>query len=95
MIIVADTGPVNYLALSDQIGLVHVLYGTLLVPSSARVPVPQRQSAVTQSLSVFDNVKISACARLLGLKSASTGRVEKSSLPCALVARIRLASLGP
>lgn len=32
MIVVADTGPANYLVLSGQIDLVHVLYGALLIP---------------------------------------------------------------
>lgn len=32
MIVVADTGPVNYLVLSGQIELAHDLYGTLLIP---------------------------------------------------------------
>ena len=32
MIVVADTGPVNYLILSGQIDLARALYGTLLMP---------------------------------------------------------------
>jgi predicted nucleic acid-binding protein len=32
VIVVADTGPVNYLVLSGQIDLAHDLYGTLLIP---------------------------------------------------------------
>jgi predicted nucleic acid-binding protein len=54
MIVVADTGPVNYLVLSGQIDLVHDLYGTLLIPPAvhrelldARAPAPVRQWATT------------------------------------------------
>jgi predicted nucleic acid-binding protein len=34
MIIVADTGPVNYLILSGHMALVHELYGALLIPTA-------------------------------------------------------------
>jgi len=34
MIVVADTGPVNYLVLSGQIDLARVLYIALLIPSA-------------------------------------------------------------
>ena len=34
MIIVADTGPVNYLVLSGYISLLHELYGGLIIPSA-------------------------------------------------------------
>ena len=36
MIVVADTGPVNYLILSGHIDLLHRLYGSLLIPSAVR-----------------------------------------------------------
>lgn len=52
MIVVADTGPVNYLVLSGQVELAHALYGTLLIPPSvhrelldARAPEAVRQWA--------------------------------------------------
>ena len=32
MIVVADTGPINYLILSGHIGLIHELYGSVLLP---------------------------------------------------------------
>ena len=54
MIVVADTGPVNYLILSGQIDLAHALYGTLLIPPAvhrelldARAPEAVRQWAST------------------------------------------------
>ncbi len=34
MIVVADTGPVNYLILSGHVALVHELYGALLIPTA-------------------------------------------------------------
>jgi predicted nucleic acid-binding protein len=34
MIVVADTGPVNYLVLSGHVTLLHELYGELLIPSA-------------------------------------------------------------
>jgi predicted nucleic acid-binding protein len=34
MIIVADTGPVNYLILSGHMALAHELYGSLLIPTA-------------------------------------------------------------
>ena len=34
MIVVADTGPVNYLVLSGHVALVHALYGALLIPTA-------------------------------------------------------------
>ena len=34
MIVVADTGPVNYLVLSGHVGLVHELYGALIIPAA-------------------------------------------------------------
>lgn len=36
MIVIADTGPVNYLVLIGEIELVHTLYGTVLIPSAVR-----------------------------------------------------------
>jgi predicted nucleic acid-binding protein len=54
MIIVADTGPVNYLVLSGQIDFVDALYDSLLIPPAvhrellhARVPAIVRQWAAT------------------------------------------------
>jgi len=54
MIVVADTGPVNYLVLSGQIDIAHDLYGTLLIPPAvhrelleARAPTAVRQWATT------------------------------------------------
>ena len=54
MIVVADTGPVNYLVLSGQIDLAHALYGTLLIPPAvhrelldARAPAAVRQWTTT------------------------------------------------
>jgi predicted nucleic acid-binding protein len=54
MIVVADTGPVNYLVLSGQIDLAHHLYGALLIPPAvhrelldARAPAAVRQWATT------------------------------------------------
>jgi predicted nucleic acid-binding protein len=50
MIVVADTGPVNYLVLSGQVDLAHDLYRTLLIPPAvhrelldARAPAAVRQ----------------------------------------------------
>jgi predicted nucleic acid-binding protein len=34
MIVVADTGPINYLVLSGHAVLVHSLYGALLIPTA-------------------------------------------------------------
>jgi predicted nucleic acid-binding protein len=34
MIVVADTGPLNYLILSGQVALVHELFGALLIPKA-------------------------------------------------------------
>jgi predicted nucleic acid-binding protein len=34
MIVVGDTGPVNYLILSGHVALVHELYEALLIPTS-------------------------------------------------------------
>src|SRR5580658_9171366 len=34
MIVVADTGPVNYLILSGHVALVHELYGAMLIPTA-------------------------------------------------------------
>jgi predicted nucleic acid-binding protein len=34
MIVIADTGPVNYLILIDEIDLLPALYGQLLIPPS-------------------------------------------------------------
>ncbi len=34
MIVVADTGPVNYLILSGHVALIHELYGALLIPTA-------------------------------------------------------------
>jgi predicted nucleic acid-binding protein len=52
MMVVADTGPVNYLVLSGLIDLAHDLYGTLLIPPAvhrelldARAPAAVRQWA--------------------------------------------------
>ncbi len=52
MIVVADTGPVNYLILSGHVALVHELYGTLLIPTAVhgelldpRAPLQVRQWA--------------------------------------------------
>jgi predicted nucleic acid-binding protein len=36
MIVVADTGPVNYLILSGYIGLIEALYGALILPASVQ-----------------------------------------------------------
>ena len=36
MIIVADTGPVNYLILSGQVNLLRDLFGSLLIPAAVR-----------------------------------------------------------
>ena len=54
MIVVADTGPVNYLVMSGQVDLAHELYGTLLIPPAvhrelldARAPAAVRQWAMT------------------------------------------------
>jgi len=54
VIIVADTGPVNYLVLSGQIDLARDLYGTLLIPPAvhrelldARAPAAVQQWATT------------------------------------------------
>jgi predicted nucleic acid-binding protein len=54
MIVVADTGPVNYLVLSAQIDLAHDLYGNLLIPPAVhrellhpRAPAAVRQWATT------------------------------------------------
>jgi predicted nucleic acid-binding protein len=54
MIVVADTGPVNYLILSGQIDLAHALYGVLLIPPAvhkelldSRAPETVRQWATT------------------------------------------------
>lgn len=54
MIVVADTGPVNYLVLSGHIDLVHALFGTLLIPTAVlrellapRAPAAVRQWATT------------------------------------------------
>jgi len=54
MIVVADTGSVNYLILSGQIELARALYGTLLIPSAVhrellhpRSPATVRQWATT------------------------------------------------
>ena len=54
MIVVADTGPVNYLILSGQIDLARALYGTLLIPPAVhrellhpRSPATVRQWATT------------------------------------------------
>jgi predicted nucleic acid-binding protein len=54
VIIVADTGPVNYLVLSGQIDLARDLYGTLLIPPAvhrelldARAPAAIQQWATT------------------------------------------------
>ncbi len=54
MIVVADTGPVNYLILSGQIDLVRARYGTLLMPPAVhrellhpRSPATVRQRATT------------------------------------------------
>jgi predicted nucleic acid-binding protein len=54
MIVVADTGPVNYLVLSGQVDLVHTLYVRLIIPSAvhrellhARAPLAVRQWAAT------------------------------------------------
>ena len=35
MIVVADTGPLNYLILSGHVVLVHELYAALLIPTAA------------------------------------------------------------
>jgi predicted nucleic acid-binding protein len=52
MIVVADTGPVNYLILSGHVDLVHELYGALLIPTAvhgelldARAPLKVREWA--------------------------------------------------
>ena len=52
MIIVADTGPVNYLILSGHVDLVNELYGALLIPTAvqrellhARAPLKVREWA--------------------------------------------------
>lgn len=52
MIVVADTGPVNYLVLSGHVHLVHELYGRLVLPPAvhqellhARAPTAVRQWA--------------------------------------------------
>ena len=52
MIVVADTGPVNYLILSGQVALLHELYGALLIPMAVhkelldpRAPLQVRQWA--------------------------------------------------
>ena len=54
MIVVADTGPVNYLVLSGQIEFAHALYGALLLPPAVhrellhpRSPATVRQWALT------------------------------------------------
>lgn len=36
MIVVADTGPIHYLVLSGHIGLLHQLYGDVVVPQAVR-----------------------------------------------------------
>jgi predicted nucleic acid-binding protein len=36
MIVVADTGPVNYLILSGHVDLAHELYGTMLIPTAVQ-----------------------------------------------------------
>jgi predicted nucleic acid-binding protein len=34
MIVVADTSPINYLILIDQIAIIETLYGRILIPHS-------------------------------------------------------------
>ena len=50
MIVVADTGPVNYLVLIGQIDLAHALYGTLLIPPAVcrELLRPETPTAVRQ-----------------------------------------------
>jgi predicted nucleic acid-binding protein len=47
MIVVADTGPVNYLVLSGQLDLAHALYGALLLPPAVHRELLQLRSPAT------------------------------------------------
>ena len=50
MIVVADTGPVNYLILSGQIDLVRARYGTLLMPPAVHRELLHPRSPATVRL---------------------------------------------
>lgn len=62
MIVVADTGPVNYLILCGYIDLIHSLYGTLLLPTIVHGELlhphsPQIVRAWGQSLPSWSDVR--------------------------------------
>ncbi len=70
MVVVADTGPVNYLVLSGQIGLAHDLYQTLLIPGAvhrellhARAPATVREWASTTNIFLADEIVQEALRR--------------------------------
>jgi predicted nucleic acid-binding protein len=86
--IVADTGPVNYLILSEHAALLHELYGALLIPTAvhgelldARAPLKVRQWA--NALPVWVEVRKAADPR----RFAEIGPGEREAISLALELR--------
>jgi|ERR1035438_879861 predicted nucleic acid-binding protein len=85
MIVVADTGPVNYLILSGHVALVHELYGDLLIPEAVhgdlvdpRAPLEVRQWA--NALPVWAGVRRAADP----VRFADLGPGEREAISLAL-----------
>jgi predicted nucleic acid-binding protein len=81
MIVVADTGPLNYLILSGQIALAHELYGALLIPKAVqselldpRAPLKVREWA--SALPVWAKVRKAAVAE--GFVDLGPGEAKQS-----------------
>jgi len=88
MIVVADTGPVNYLVLSGQVALIHKLYGALLIPTAvqkelldARAPLKVR--AWANARPVWAEVRQAADP----LRFADLGPGEREAISLALEER--------
>ena len=47
MIVVADTTPLNYLVLIDQVDLLPRLFGGILIPPAVQVPISRIQGSIT------------------------------------------------
>lgn len=89
MIIVADTGPVNYLILSGYIDLVRQLYGSLILPASVRGELlhPKAPSAVRQWASVLPSwVSVRGALELSRFSELGPGEREAITLALELKA---------
>jgi predicted nucleic acid-binding protein len=83
MIVVADTGPVNYLILSGQVDLAHTLYGVLVIPHAVfkELRDPRAPSLVHQWVNALPSwVEIRAAKPCKAFDNLGAGEREAISL---------------